>query len=383
MADPQAIDVLHLIGTLSPGGAERNLYYLAPHLKASRLRYAICCLVARGDFAGEIERLGIPVFELGYRRRYAPWTILKLARLLRRHRVRVLHTHLFESGLIGRPAAWLARVPVIVTHEHGKTLWKRWYHRLFERLALPWTDLRIAVSEDIRNLRMKYEHTPPDKSSIVFNAVDPARFDVPEAVRSRKRAELGLHNFFVIGTVGRLVEAKSYDLMLEVAGEVCRRRQDARFVLVGEGRLAAELHRMKDTLGLAESLRFLGMRKDIPELMAAMDLYVITSKREGLPISLIEAMMAGKAIVSTGVGGIPDTLTDGRDGVLVEPGSKDALVEAILDLAANSGKRARLGKNARQTAIERYSPERIVGQLEHIYRGLLSQKGVPIGDTSC
>jgi glycosyltransferase involved in cell wall biosynthesis len=379
MARKDRLDVLHLIGTLSPGGAERNLYYLAPHLQKSRLRYGICCLARRGQFADVVERLGLPVFELGYRKRHFFRTVLRLTRLLKEKRVNVLHTHLFECGLVGRLAAWLAGVPVIIVHEHGKTLWKKWYHRLFERVAIHGTDLRIAVSKDIMGLRLELEKTPPSKIRVVFNVVDPVMFEVDDRTRRDKRKELGLDGRFVIGTVGRLIDAKAYDLLLEVARQVCAVKPDVRFVLVGDGPSAAQLQDLRQQLGLAEKVLMLGQRGDIPELMAAMDLYIITSKREGLPVTLIEAMMAGKTIVSTAVGGIPDALSHNENGIIVEPGSKEALVKAVLKIMDDPETMQRLGTRAKATALMRYAPEQVLSQLETIYEELLLSKGVEIG----
>ena len=376
MTDRQKLDVLHLIGTLSPGGAERNLFYLAPHLSKSRLRYGICCLMHRGEFADEIERMGIPVFEMHYRRRYALQTLLRLRRLLVDGEVAVVHTHLFESGVMGRLAAWLARVPIVITHEHGKTLWKRWHHTMFERLAIHFTDLRIAVSKDIMNLRVSREGTPPDKIRIIYNAVDPERFTLAQSARSSKRKELGLEDCLVVGTIGRLVEAKAYDLFIDVAHQACNLSQDLRFILVGEGPLRQELERKRDRLGLGKSFEFLGQRSDIAELMAAMDIYMITSLREGLPMTLIEAMMSAKPIISTAVGGIPDTIADGEDGLLIEGRACEALVGALMGLLEQPEKMKDFGLKARRKAIERYAPEKVLNQLEAVYAEIMERKGV-------
>jgi glycosyltransferase involved in cell wall biosynthesis len=367
MGDPQEIDVLHLIGTLSPGGAERNLYYLAPYMAASRFRYGICCLVKRGDFAGEIEEAGVPVWEIGFRKRHTFLSIWRLARLLRRKRVKVLHTHLFLPALVGRVAGLLAGTPVMITHEHGRNLWKRWYHRWLERFLLPVTDLRIAVSDDILSLRVERERTPRSRICVVHNAVDPARFDTRDTLRAQKREELGLEGCFVVGTVGRLVEAKAFDLFIEVAREVCARKPEARFLIVGEGPLGGDLRRLRDSYGLSDLVVFAGQRSDIPALMAAMDIYLITSRREGLPLSLIEAMMSAKAIIATSVGGIPETISHGEDGILTPPDDRPALVEAVLALAQDPALRHMLGAGAQKRAVERYSPASILEELEEIY----------------
>lgn len=371
MADPREIDVLHVIGSLSLGGAERNLYYLAPYMAKSRLRYGICCLTERGHFGPEVERVGVPVWELGFRKRYTFSSIWRLSRLLRRHKVKVLHTHLFISGVIGRLAGVLAGTPVMISHEHGKTLWKSWYHRLFERMILPSTDARIAVSKDIIDLRMKYEHTPRSKMRLVRNAVDPRAFEVGEEVRTALRREIGLENNFVIGTVGRLVDAKAHDLLIDVAGDVCARRPEARFVLVGEGELGETLKQLVQSRGLSDKVIFLGRRTDIPALMAAMDIYLITSKREGLPLALIEAMMSAKPIISTAVGAIPDTISPGKEGILVGPEAKPDLMEAVMALMDDPGLRKAMGEAARKKAVALFSPERILEEIEAVYREFL------------
>jgi glycosyltransferase involved in cell wall biosynthesis len=376
MAPQTDLDVLHLIGSLATGGAERNLYYLAPAMARSRMRYGVCCLFEPGEFAADVERAGVPVVALRYRQRSAPLAVVRLARILRKHRVRVLHTHLYQCGVIGRIAAWLAGVPVVVTHEHGKTIWKKWYHRWFERMAIHATDLRIAVSEDIRQLRITQEGTPADKIIVIGNAVDAASFPAGDARGETIRREMGLGQAFVVGAVGRLVEAKSYDLLVEVAGDVCGKRADARFLLVGDGPLRQSLARRRDALGLAEKFTLVGARADIPDILAAMDLYIITSQREGLPITLLEAMMAAKPIVATAAGGIPEVLEDGRDSLLVRPGNRRGLSEAVLALAGDPARRREMGERARSKAVARYSADAILETLEATYASLLKRKGL-------
>jgi glycosyltransferase involved in cell wall biosynthesis len=236
--------------------------------------------------------------------------------------------------------------------------------------------LRIAVSEDIISLRMRHENTPPDKIRLVYNAVDPAHFEVDEDTRKRTRKNLGIDNSLVVGTVGRLVDAKSYDMLLDAAGKVCEKKPYVKFILAGTGPLEQELLSKRKALNLEDRFLFLGQRKDIPEILAALDIYVISSIREGLPISLIEAMLARKPVISAAVGGIPDTLTQACDGILVEPGNMEALAEAIMDLIDNRTKMDVLGENARKKAMEWYAPERISSELEAIYRDLLSRKGL-------
>jgi glycosyltransferase involved in cell wall biosynthesis len=376
MPPPEKTRVLHLIGSLTAGGAERNLYYLGPHFRTSAFDHSICCMIERGEFASDLEAAGVRVFELGYRKRHFLRTVMRLADILRKENIGVLHTHLFEPGLVGRLAAWLAGTPVIITHEHGKTLWKKPYHHLFERLALWRTDMRIVVSEDIREIRKKREGTPDSKMVLIENAVDPVRFDVTEETRGALRRELGIDDCFVVGTVGRLVPAKAYDLFLEVAHELLKTNTQMRFLLVGDGRLRADLEARLMELGLEGRVLMLGNRTDIPELLAAMDLYLITSVREGLPISLVEAMFAARPIVSTRAGGIPEVLAEPGTGVLVESGDKTGTVRAITDLMADPEKREAMGRSAREAASGRYSPATVLEKLDALYSRLLKAKGI-------
>ena len=376
MPPHEKVRVLHLIESLTAGGAERNLYYLGPHFKKSRFNHSICCMMRRGEFADELEREGVEILELGYRRRYFLQSVIRLARHLRRRRIGIIHTHLFNPGLVGRLAAWLAGTPVLITHEHGKTLWKKPHHHLFERLAHRRTDMRIVVSEDIRDLRRKHERTPEHKLILIENAVDPAHFDVDDDTRAALRRELGLDGFFVVGTVGRLVPAKAYHLFLEVAHDLLSENDAMRFLLVGDGILRAELEARARSLGIDDRVVFTGGRADIPELIAAMDLYLITSETEGLPISLIEAMLSAKPIVSTAVGGIPEVLTDEETGVLVESGDRAAMVESISRLSADAAGREALGRNARRRALERYSHDAVLEKLDQLYLSLLKAKGL-------
>lgn len=373
----RAIDVAHLIGSLSVGGAERNLFYLAPYMAKSRFRYAILCLMRRGEFASEVEKMGITVVEFGYRRRNTVTTTLRLARFLRKNKVKILHTHLFLPGLIGRIAAWLAGTPVIITHEEGRTLWKKWYHKLFERVAIFKTDLRLAVSQDIAELRIKEEGTPPAKIRILpSGGVEPKIFDVPESVSAGKRSQLGLANQIVVGTIGRLVEAKGLDLLLEAASILKRLDSRVKFVIVGDGPLEEDLRRQIKAKNLDGIVHLLGKRTDIPEILSVIDVYVITSRTEGTPVSLIEAMMAAKPVAATAVGGIPEIISDGVDGILVTPEDAQEIANAILRLIKDADLRRRLGDQARKKAIERYSTKTVIEQTEAIYAELLRQKGL-------
>ncbi len=379
MSSEKGIDVVHLIGSLSAGGAERGLYYLAPFLAKSKFRYAIVCLLRKGEFAPSVEAVGVPVLEMCYRKRYTIQTVMKLAKFLRENRVKILHAHLYHNAFIGRLSAWLAGTPIIIVHEHGMHSWKKWYHRLFERIALIRTDLRLAVSKQIAEDRMERERTPPSKIRIVPCAVDSSEFEIAATMRMAKRQELGLENSIVVGSIGRLIRIKGADLLIEVASVVKQIDKRIKFLIVGSGLLEQDMRSQIVTRDLSDTVFMLGRRTDVPELFAAIDIYLIPSRGEGAPVTLFEAMAAGKPVIATRVGGIPDIIEDGENGILVPPEDSNAMANAILRLANDDDLRDKLGKNARKKFAESYSSEAILSKIEALYDELLEKKGLCLG----
>ncbi|MGQ9603057.1 MAG: glycosyltransferase [bacterium] len=371
------IDVVHLIGFLAAGGAERNLYYLAPHLAKSKFRYAIVCLFTKGEFAPIVESTGVPVFELRYRQRFTIQTIIRLTRFLRRNKVKILHAHLFHAAFIGRIAAWLAGTPIIIDHSRGLYPPKRWYHRFFERLAIIIrTDLRLSVSNEIANDMVENEWTPRSKIRIVTSGVDPDHFQVPEDIRCSTRKALGLEGCIVIGTIGRLIEAKGFDLLIEVASLLREQDNRIKFLLIGYGPLEDSLRSEILRRNLSDCIYMLGKRTDIPALLSAMDIYLTTSRSEGVPVTLFEAMAAGKPIVATSVGGIPDVIEDGKDGILVPSRDPEAIARAIMRLLNDKALAESLVANARKKFLENYSTQAVLSKMENIYAELIEKKGI-------
>ena len=326
-------NVLYIIGTLQLGGAENQVVTLAPALCNERYTIHVCCLRREGVQADALRARGIQVVPLNMRLRYWPMAVFRLYRLIKRLDVQIVHTHLYDAGIWGRMTARAAGVPVILTTEHGMTLWKRRRHLLLERSVNRFTDKMIAVSEDIRQRRIHDEGVSPEKIITIPNAVDIKRFSRMNS-REQVRAELGIDTLApVIGTVARLVAAKRLDYLLEAARIVCETVPQVRFLIVGDGPFREELEGQALQLNLAPKyVRFLGSRQDIPELLSAFDIFVLSSEREGLPVALLEAMAATKPVVATRVGGTPQVIQDGYNGLLTSVHDPAGLAKAILML---------------------------------------------------
>lgn len=347
---------------------------LLRHLDRRRYEPHLCCLM-RGDTAMEDEarRIAGDIRFIGFRWRNAPITFRRLVRYLREYRFDILHAHLGMADALGRIAGIVAGVPVLITTEHGKHLWKGPPHLLLERVLIRRTAMRICVSDDIARIRMKREGTPPGKIAVIPNAVDVEAFHVPVRGRAAVMAEFGWapDDPFVL-SVGRLVAAKDYPLLMESVALVRREVPAVRCLVAGEGDRRGEIEAAIARLGLEGTVRLAGARRDVADLLAAADVFVLSSVREGLPVSLLEAMAAGTPIAATAVGGIPEAVRDGESAILVNPGDARALAGAIGRLLGSRDLSARLAETAMRTVEERYGAAAVTRRIESVYQKCLA-----------
>lgn len=369
------LNVCLCLPRLKIGGAEVQVLGLLGHLDRARFRVTLVTFMPGDErMEREAERHVDDHVRLGFRWRRLPVAFARLVRLLRRQRIDVLHCHLALTDVIGRLAGIVAGVPVLLTTEHGKHLWKGRAHLLLERLLSRRTAARICVSRDILEIRRERERTPAEKLVFIPNAVDPAAFE-PGRGRAAVMADLGWPpEDDLVLSVGRLVSAKHYPRLVEAAGMLRERRPRTRLLLVGEGPCREEIERRRDELELGDLVSLAGSRTDIPDLLGAADVFVLSSIREGLPVSLLEAMAAGKGIVATRVGGIPDAVADGKSALLVEQDDPAALAGAIARLLDDRELRGRLGEAAKQTIAERYAFDGIGARIGDLYVDLFARR---------
>lgn len=364
-----------MIGGLRTGGAERQLsnYLLAADKR--EFRHTVMCLGDPGELAPEVERAGISVEVLRPRWRYAAWSLMRFVRWLRANDVVIIHTHMHAAALWGRVAGLLARTPVLVTTEHGKELWKGPIRLGIDRLLTRYTSRHIAVSRDGLELRLRRERVAPERIILIPNGVSVTSPESDSEISARVRRELGIApDAPLLGSVGRVVAAKGYDHMLAALAELARDRPGLRWLVVGDGDQRPRLERTVSDLGLGQVVIWAGRRGDVPDLLQAMDVWVMSSLREGLPVALLEAMAAGKPIVATRVGGIPDAVRDGEHARLVPPADPRALADAIASCLDDVELASRLGRNARERVRGEYSIESIARRIEAVYREELASR---------
>ena len=390
------IKILRIIARLNVGGPAIHVVNLNAGLDPARFESLLVCgreHPAEGSMADYALSCGVhPIvipeivneFSLKLRDGKA---LAKLWRLMRRERPHIVHTHTARAGLLGRVAARLAGVPVVVHTFHGHVL--RGYYsapktELLRRMeqALAWgTDRIVTVSERVKDELVNYGVAPPERITVIPLGFDLHPFLSCEDQRGLFRRELGLRDGTrLVGIVGRLFPIKNHRLFLDAAARVAAREPDCRFVIVGDGILRPELEQVSSDLGLAGRVIFTGWRKDLPRIYADLDVLVVSSDNEGTPVSAIEAMAARCPVVATRVGGIPDLIIDGETGFLVPPKNAEQLAAAVIHLLREPDVAHRVGQAARAVARERFSVERLIDDTEDLYEELLTEKGIVIGE---
>jgi glycosyltransferase involved in cell wall biosynthesis len=297
-----------------------------------------------------------------------------------------VHTHTSKAGALGRVAAWLAGVPVIIHTPHGHIFYGYYgpamsrVIRLFERLLALITDRIVTLTDRGAQEHVQYRIAAPDKFVTIPSGIVLSAFRSIQADPAVKRNELGLPTEGpVIGTVGRLVPIKGHEWLLKAAPLVLAEFPHAMFVFLGEGPLLGWLQQLAAGLGISGHVMFMGTRQDVPECLAVFDLFAFPSLNEGMGRALIEAMAVGLPAVATRVGGIPDVVADGETGLLVPARDEAALADALLKLLRDPARRRAYGHAARRSMDERFDVNAMVRAIDRLYDAAWYEKHAPAG----
>jgi glycosyltransferase involved in cell wall biosynthesis len=375
------VHVLTLVDHLGTGGgAERLALDIATRLAPSRFRSTLCAsrfVASPTPTEGErqaLERLresGIDFLPLGRRRRGEIWSWRHLAAYIRRERVDVLHAHMFGSNLWGTVVGRLARVPVVIAHEHTWSFEGELLRRVLDReLIGRWSDAFVAVSREDRRKMIEIERIPAERIRFLANGIAP---QAPTPGRDL-RAELGVGSGPLVGAVGALRAQKAYDVLIRAAARLRGDHPDLHVLIAGEGPEKPRLEALVRELGLVDVIVMLGRRLDVPDLLAELDVSVCASHFEGSPLAVMEYMEAGLPIVATRVGGVPDLIEDGVHGLLVEPDDPAGLAAAIHDLLSDRARAFALGAHARERRRREFDLDVMVGNIEALYEELLAAR---------
>jgi glycosyltransferase involved in cell wall biosynthesis len=389
------VKIIRIIARLNIGGPAIHTILLTAGLNNERFESMLVTGV-EGEYEGNMFDLAAakgvkPIIIPQLKRNIDPIggliTLFKLYRLMRRQKPHVVHTHTATAGLLGRLAAKLAGVPVILHTFHGHVL--RGYFGPLRSKALVWierflarlSDRIVTVSEGQRQELAGYGVAPLEKITVVPLGFELESLLACESHRGELRRELGLADGDkLVGIVARLVPIKNHRLFLQAAQVVVETMPQARFLVVGDGELREELEAYAHDLGLEGGVLFTGWRRDLPRLYADLDVVALTSINEGTPVSLIEAMAAGVPVVATAVGSVPDVVVEGETGYLVKDGDVKGMAKAIIELLRDPEKAKEMGIAGREAVYPRFAAHTLIANVEGLYAELLRQKNINLDE---
>ncbi|HWO21451.1 MAG TPA: glycosyltransferase [Kofleriaceae bacterium] len=373
--------VAHVLSSFGMGGQERVAFDLA--VSQLRAGWQVTALSLApppdGPLAAEFRAAGAAIERVARPRPGVdPLLVVRLARWLRRHQVDLVHTHNRMALIYGAPAGRLAGAAVVHT-KHGKN--PRGGTRLVAgNLAGRLVHAFVAVSEETAAVARQRREVPERRLHVIPNGIELGRFHPDPEARVRVRRELGIAaEAWVIGTVGRIAAEKNHALLLRAAAPllvrpVARPGSDVRLVIAGDGPLLPAATELAGSLGIAASAHLLGVRRDVPAVLNALDVFAMSSDTEGLPLVVLEAMATGLPVVSTRAGGIPNVIDEGQTGFLVPVGDEQALRERLAHLTAERAAARACGARAREVAVTRYAAARMQREYLELYARVLARE---------
>jgi glycosyltransferase involved in cell wall biosynthesis len=356
--------------TFAVGGAEEMVLNLVQHLPP-RFEPVVCCINEAGPIGEEIRKTGTPVTVLGLTPGLRhPFHLGGIRRYLRDTKPAIVHTFLLTASLYGRLAAILERVPIVIGTEVNIYERKQRHHILAERILMAGTSRVIVSANSVRDFYVRQIQCDPAKIDVVYNAVD---WKAVQRTRTRTdmRAELGIApNAKVAGVIARLTEQKGHRYLFRAMATPGL--PDMHLVVVGDGDLRDALRAEAKALNIASRVHFLGARRDLGDLLGAMDVFVMPSLWEGLPLSMILAMGAGLPVVATAVAGIPEVVENGKTGWLVPAGSVVGLSTALAEVLGDPARAAAVGEAAREFVLPRFGVDSYISSVVGLYDRLLA-----------
>ncbi len=383
--------IAHVITRMIVGGAQENTLLCCEDLLRD---YGDEVLLVTGPPLGPEGSLldraragGVPLEVIGaLRRPIHPWrdcvSYRAVEKAIRHFRPEVVHTHSAKGGILGRAAAWKLGVPAVVHTVHGAPFHPyqnpvaRRAYRACERWAARRCHAMVGVSDAMTELMVSAGVAPRSMLTTVYSGMEVEPFLRADEHRARVRGVLGYGpDDVVVGKIARLFPLKGHEYVIRAAPEIVARNPNVRFLFVGDGILRAPLERAIQRAGLEDHFRLVGLvpSEQVPAWIAAMDLLIHTSLREGLARAIPQALIAGKPVVSYDVDGAREVVLPGQTGYLAPPRSHAPLVEAVLELAADAPLRDRLGSQGRKRFADLFRHQHMTGQLRGLYERLLSR----------
>lgn len=364
------IRILHLISSNGLYGAEKVLLSIAENMNSNGVKSMVVPIKnlhnPHSELFNEALKRDIPAQIVESQGRFDRGTVDQLVELIHQNRISIVHSHNYKADFVGLLAARKAQIPIVATnHSWTNTDLKLRMYEFFDGLLLRKFNKVVAVSEQVRTDMLK-AGIPATKITVIDNGV-PLNKEAGDA--AKLRVEFGISgSALIVGCIARLSLEKGHTYLLEAAKKITDDSHNVYFILFGEGPLEGELKDRVKELGLEKRILFAGYRNDMGNVYSAIDVLVQPSLREGLPLSLLEAMSYGKAVIATSVGAVPELITNMQTGLLIKPASVEKISQSLKTLINDSQLRVELGKNAREFVKARYSLEKMISSYRQVYK---------------
>lgn len=362
------IRVAHLVDTLEIGGAERQLVTVATGVERARVEPTVICLTRKGPFEAALAAAGVPVHLIGKRHKLGVQALLRLRRLLRRERPDILQTWMFTCNLYGRLAATGLPITVLASEVAADPTKSR-TRLAVDRWLAKTTPAFYVNSRTVADFYHAKCGIALEKLVVIPNGVEVSDVEpVP-------RQALGVPaDGYLVGCAGRLSVEKGFDRVIEALAQPELRQRRIHLVLAGEGPMREALTALAARLGVADRVRLLGYRDDLPRVLRALDTFVLASVHEGMPNALMEAMAQGVPCIVTPVGGVAELVRNGESGVVIDRSAAEPIAQAIVKLMDTPTMAARLGQAGRRRMQESFSVRENVRRFEELYRHLANPR---------
>lgn len=368
--------IIYLITDLRIGGAQRVLSNILPHLDRRKFDPIVVCLFAgEGPIAEEITKTGIPVIDLQMMNKIDVFAVWRFYKLLNREKPSILHSALFHANILSRVVGRLAKVPVIITWRHNINLGndlREWVKKATSKLD----DCVIVVSNAVKEREINASGANNKKVIVVYNGIDTSLYRKLNNGERRKGRNLwGIpENTYLIGSVGRLHFQKGYEILLHAFKRIKRIIPNAWLMIVGEGELRKYLEETAQNLEISDYVVFTGTVTHISEILGILDVFVLSSRWEGFPLVILEAMASQLPVVATCVGGVPEIISNNHTGYLIQPNSVEDIVNMLTKIYQDINLADRIAKAGREKIKSEFDVIQIADQIQNLYTDLLNSR---------
>ena len=367
--DSRKLIIVHLVTSLEVGGAQHNMLLGLPKLDPTRYKHILISIMDRMQMKQQFQQAGVEVHSLDLRKKTDVTAALRLRSLLNTIHPDILHTYLIHGNVLGRIVGRLTGVPTIIGSELTIGQAGR-IGRLATKLTNPLTDAVEVNSETGGKSVVANLGVPEEKIEVILPGLDLDAFGQTDQ-RAQTRNEIGVDdNEHLVLYVGRLRAVKGVEFGIRAVAKAIEQNPKMKLALAGEGDQRKQLEALSAELGIENNVKFLGVRKDLPNVLSACDSVIMPSLTEGFPRVAIEAMASSKPVIATSVGGVPEAIIDGQSGILVPSKDVEAMTDALISVSTNFELAKRLGVAARQRTEHRFAASNYVARLDEMYRRL-------------